>query len=143
MGIFGKKTEDNKGEDVVKEAKKPVKTEASPKKEAKKEKKASKKDIITSTVSAYGTIIAPIVTEKSHEAVAKNKYTFRIEKKTTKKQVKDVIEEMYGVSVENVNVIVVKPKRRTVKYDRGYQKLYKKAIVTVREGDHIAVFEGV
>jgi large subunit ribosomal protein L23 len=125
MGIFGKK-EDNK--------------EVSTKKVG--TKKTSKDDVI-STVGAYNTIVTPIVTEKSHAMAANHKYTFRVAKDTTKIIVKKVIQDMYKVTVEDVNMIVVKPKRRTVKYDRGYQKLYKKAIVTVREGDHISVFEGV
>jgi large subunit ribosomal protein L23 len=133
MGIFGKKTEDKKESVSTKKVEKTA---------SKKSSKKASKDVVTSTASAYGTIIAPIVTEKSHEAAGRGKYTFRVEKKATKSQVKNVIEEMYSVHVENINVIVVKPKRRTVKYDRGYQKLYKKAIVTVREGEHIAVFEG-
>jgi large subunit ribosomal protein L23 len=133
MGIFGKKTEDKKESVSTKKVEKTA---------SKKSFKKASKDVVTSTASAYGIIIAPIVTEKSHEAAGSGKYTFRVEKRVTKSQVKKVIEEMYNVHVENVNVVVVKPKRRTVKYDRGYQKLYKKAIVTVRKGDHITVFEG-
>lgn len=135
MGIFGTKKEDEQKKDAAVEEKKDVKPA---------EKKASKKsDSVVSIAAAHGVIIAPIVTEKSHEQLSKNKYTFRVAKTATKKQVKDIVEKMYKVTVENVNIVVVKPKRRTVKYDRGYQSLYKKAIVTVKEGDHIAVFEGV
>jgi len=137
MGIFGKKTEDAKNGVTEKAVAKDVVAEKD-----KKVKKSSKKDEVASITSAYGTIVAPIITEKTHDMVAKNKYTFRVAKGATKLQVKDVIEEMYSVHVESINTVVVKPKRRTVKYNRGYQKLYKKAIVTVREGDHIAVFEG-
>ncbi|XLQ20315.1 MAG: 50S ribosomal protein L23 [Candidatus Moraniibacteriota bacterium] len=133
MGIFGNKKED------IKEG---VSTEKKVEKTSKKKDKSSAKDV-ASTSSAYGTIVAPIVTEKSHAMASEGKYTFRVEKTATKKDVKRVVQEMYKVDVENVNMIVVKPKRRTVKYDRGYQKLYKKAIVTVKEGQHIAVFEGV
>lgn len=133
MGIFGKKNEEDvKKDDAVKEEK-VVKTE----------KKTKKSDAPVSIAAAHGVIVAPIVTEKSHSLSSDNKYTFRVEKVATKQQVKNVIEEMYKVTVENVNIVVVKPKRRTVKYNRGYQSLYKKAIVTLKKGDHIAVFEGV
>jgi len=135
MGIFSKKTEEGTTGVVKKDAEK--------KQLDSKSKKAEKKNDIVSTTGAYNTIIAPIVTEKSHEMVVKHKYTFRVAKTASKAIVKKVVEDMYGVTVKNVNMIVVKPKRRTVKQDRGYQKLYKKAIVTVREGDHIAVFEGI
>ena len=142
MGIFSKKTEEEFTETAEKAVVKKKDTEK--KQSGSKSKKVdSKKDDVASTAGAYNIIIAPIVTEKSHEMVASHKYTFRVAKTASKAVVKKVIEDMYGVTVENVNIIVVKPKRRTVKQDRGYQKLYKKAIVTVKEGDHIAVFEGV
>jgi len=138
MGIFSKKTEEQ-SEDAVKEE--AVKKDVTKKQSKKTESKKSAD--VASTAGAYNTIIAPIVTEKSHEMVAKHKYTFRVAKTASKSVVKKVVEDMYGVTVENVNIIIVKPKRRTVKQDRGYQKLYKKAIVTVNEKDHIAVFEGI
>jgi large subunit ribosomal protein L23 len=139
MGIFSKKKEDNKEVDAKKApAKKDVKKDT-------KKAKAKKKVVadVQSTKEAYGVLVSPIITEKSHAAAQDNKYTFRVEKTATKQQIKKVIEEMYGVSVESINTVVVKPKRRTVKYDRGYQKLYKKAIVTLKKGDTIAIFEGV
>ena len=139
MGIFGKK-EDNKEESAKKTV---TETKKADKKKTPSKKAEKAKDDYVSTVGAYNTIIAPIVTEKSHAMVANHKYTFRVAKDAKKTVVKKVVEEMYGVTVENVNMVVVKPKRRTVKYDRGYQKFYKKAIVTVKEGDHITVFEGV
>jgi len=142
MGIFSKKaSEEAEGKDVDVAEKTAVKKESAKKQSKKNDSK--KQNNVASTAGAYNTIIAPIITEKSHEIVAKHKYTFRVAKTATKAIVKKVVEDMYGVTVENVNIIVVKPKRRIVKQDRGYQKLYKKAIVTVSEGDHIAVFEGM
>ncbi len=138
MGIFGKK-EDNKKESAKKTE---TKTAVADKKKSSKKADKVQNDVV-STTGAYNTIIAPIITEKSHAMVSNHKYTFRVAKDTKKAIVKKVVEDMYDVTVENVNIVVVKPKRRTVKYDRGYQKLYKKAIVTVKEGDHITVFEGV
>lgn len=137
MGIFGKKTED----EVKNDATTVATTDKAPAKKTstKKEKKA---DAPKSIAAAYGVMIAPIVTEKAHHLVSAGKYTFRVAKNATKAQIKSVVEEMYSVTVENVHVVVVKPKRRTVKYNRGYQSLYKKAIVTLKKGDHITVFEG-
>ncbi len=138
MGIFSKKTEESTA-NVVK------KTTAKRSEEKKQSKKIDSKKVedVVSTAGAYNVIIAPIVTEKSHDMVSKHKYTFRVAKTASKSVVKKIVEDMYGVTVENVNMIIVKPKRRTVKQDRGYQKLYKKAIVTVSQKDHIAIFEGV
>ena len=138
MGIFGRKTEEKevaKKQDADKQKVTETKT-------SKKDKKEKVQDY-TSTISAFGVIVAPIVTEKSHAMAKDHKYTFRVEKTATKKDVKKAVEETYGVSVIDVNIVVVKPKRRTVKYDRGYQKLFKKAIVTVGASDKIAIFEGV
>ena len=132
MGIFSKKTEE-KTADVV---------EKNNDKKRKNDKKKVDNDVV-STTGAYDVIVAPIITEKSHEMASKHKYIFRVAKDASKSVVKRIVEDMYGVTVENVNVIVVKPKRRTIKQDRGYQKLYKKAIVTVSKKDHIAIFEGV
>ncbi len=137
MGIFGTKKEDDAQKDAVQDAKDAVKKEKSTTK-----KRTAKNAEISAVASAHAINIVPIITEKSHGLAAEGKYTFRVAKNATKKQVKSVVEEMYGVHVENVHVVVVKPKRRTVKYNRGYQKLYKKAVVSVKKGDHIAVFEG-
>lgn len=134
MGIFGTKKEDEVKQEKAVEEKKTAK------------KSSAKKDVknaeLTSIAAAHDINISPIITEKTHGLAASGKYTFRVAKSATKSQVKSVVEEMYKVSVLDVNVVVVKPKRRTVKYDRGYQSLYKKAVVTVKKGDHIAVFEG-
>ncbi len=138
MGIFSKKTEESTANVVEKTTAK----RSEGKKQSKKIDSKKVEDVV-STAGAYNVIIAPIVTEKSHDMVSKHKYTFRVAKTASKSVVKKIIEDMYGVTVENVNMIIVKPKRRTVKQDRGYQKLYKKAIVTVSQKDHIAIFEGV
>jgi large subunit ribosomal protein L23 len=137
MGIFGKKTTDTEEttQDVAQ-----TKADAQ-QKVTKKQPKKEVKDT-ASTADAYGVVVAPIITEKTHSLAAIGQYTFRVDRSTEKKQVKKVIEDMYKVDVRDVRMVVVKPKRRTVKYDRGYQKAYKKAIVTVGKGQHIAVFEG-
>lgn len=137
MGIFGKKKEETQEVDatVAEPAVKEKKVAKSTKREAKKTTE------IASIAEAYGVIGLPVVTEKSHKLASANKYMFHVAKDATKKQVKSIVEQMYKVTVEQVHMIVVKPKRRTVKYDRGYQKLYKKAIVTVKSGQHIAIFE--
>jgi large subunit ribosomal protein L23 len=140
MGIFSsKKEESTKDHDAQ------VGAEAEKNVAPKSEKRSTKKvvDDVASIAQAYGVIVAPIVTEKSHKMATMSKFAFRVAKSATKKQVKNIVEKMYEVTVKDVHMVVVKPKRRTVKYDRGYQKLYKKAIVTVAKGQHIAVFESV
>ncbi len=134
MGIFStKKEESQKKQDAP----------AAPKTAKKADKKTAAVSVTQmSDAGAYDIRIMPIVTEKSHRAQQEGKYTFRVAKHATKKQIKAVVEDLYHVTVEQVRVIVVKPKKRTVKYDRGYQSLTKKAVVTLKKGDHITVFEG-
>lgn len=136
MGIFGKKNEEQ-NDDATKSA-----AEVAPLVK-KGSKKAQKEDEQVSVALAYNVIEGPIITEKTHTLSTKGQYVFRVNTAADKKQVKDVIEKMYSVAVEDVRMILVKPKRRTVKYDRGYQKKFKKAVVTVKEGQSIAVFQGV
>lgn len=125
MGLFSK----NKTEDKVEE---------------KVQKKANKDGVgrlNSSILSDYGIIISPITTEKSHKMSQERKYLFKISSKYSRYNIKKVVEEMYKVNVDKVNVLFVSNKKRTIKYDRGYQKAYKKAIVTLKEGQSITVFE--
>lgn len=138
MGIFGTKKEDEQGDDVATASTEVNRVTA---KKAKKSKKEEVRNV--SVAAAYDVIVGPVITEKAHTLAAKNQYVFRVNTSAEKKQVKDVVEKMYDVNVEDVRMIVVKPKRRTVKYNRGYQKKTKKAVVTVKKGQSIAIFQGV
>lgn len=137
MGIFGKKKEEQ-GQDTH-EQKDVVAT--SSEKKVKKTKKTE--ETYDSFAGAYNVIVGPVITEKAHALSEKGQYVFRVHADAQKRQVKSVVEKMYGVVVMDVRMILVKPKRRTVKYDRGYQKKYKKAVVTLKKGQSIAVFQGV
>ncbi|HOL21698.1 MAG TPA: 50S ribosomal protein L23 [bacterium] len=82
----------------------------------------------------------PIVTEKATGAVAENKYTFKVDKKARKTQIKEAIEEIYNVKVEKINIVNVHPKKKNYRFRiEGYKSGYKKAIVTLKEGDKIAI----
>jgi large subunit ribosomal protein L23 len=88
-------------------------------------------------------LIAPVVSEKSYSLIEGNKYSFRVHEKAHKTQVRQAVEELFGVKVEGVNILKVqaKPKRRG--FHRGQKPGWKKAIVQLREGDSIEIFEGV
>jgi large subunit ribosomal protein L23 len=88
-------------------------------------------------------IIAPVVSEKSYSLIEDNKYSFRVHPKAHKTQIRQAVEELFEVKVEGVNVVQVrsKPKRRGM--HRGKKPGWKKAIVQLREGDRIEIFEGV
>ena len=87
-------------------------------------------------------LLAPVVSEKSYSLISDRKYTFRVHKDAHRTQIRQAVEELFEVKVENVNVLKVqaKPKRRGV--SRGTRPGWKKAIVQLREGESIEIFEG-
>ena len=80
-------------------------------------------------------LLAPVVSEKSYSLITDRKYTFKVHKDAHKTQIRQAVEELFEVHVENVNIIKVqaKPKRRGM--SKGTRPGWKKAIVQVREGD--------
>jgi large subunit ribosomal protein L23 len=87
-------------------------------------------------------ILAPIVSEKSYAASVRGTYTFRVHSEAHKTQIRQAVEEMFDVKVARVNVIKVqaKPKRRGL--FKGTRPGWKKAVVQLRAGDTIPIFEG-
>jgi large subunit ribosomal protein L23 len=83
-------------------------------------------------------IKAPIVTEKSaHLAQTANTYTFSVDTKANKTQIKQAIEAIFKVKVENVNTVNVRPKKKRVGRYTGTTNKVKKAIVKLKEGSSI------
>ncbi len=87
-------------------------------------------------------VLAPIISEKSYAASVLGTYTFRVHPDAHKTQIRQAVEELFEVKVERVNVIKVpaKPKRRGAY--RGTRPGWKKAVVQLRAGDTIEIFEG-
>jgi large subunit ribosomal protein L23 len=87
-------------------------------------------------------LLAPVVSEKSYSLITDRKYTFRVHRNAHKTQVRQAVEELFGVKVQNVNIVKVqaKPKRRG--FTKGTRPGWKKAIVQLREGESIEIFEG-
>ena len=85
---------------------------------------------------------APIVSEKSYAMITERKYSFRVHPDAHKTQIRQAVEELFEVKVERVNVIKVpaKPKRRGT--FRGSRPGWKKAVVQLRAGETIEIFEG-
>ena len=88
-------------------------------------------------------IIRPVVSEKSYVLATADKYTFRVHKDAHKTQIKQAIEELFGVTVLEVRTSAVpsKPKRRG--FTSGRTREWKKAVVQVRAGDSIPIFQGL
>jgi large subunit ribosomal protein L23 len=120
-----------------------------------KKEKTSKKEVAVKKVAkkvlpiavenaeiAYKILVEPWITEKSHAGLADNKYVFRITRQATKAQVKKAIEGFYKVKVEKVAVMNFIPKKRIYGRFEGTKSAIKKAIVTLKEGDKIELFQG-
>lgn len=82
-------------------------------------------------------IKAPIITEKSSTLAQNNTYVFSVDIKANKTQIKDAIEKIFNVKVENVNTINVKPKKKRVGRYAGKTQRVKKAIVKLKDGSSI------
>lgn len=85
----------------------------------------------------------PIVTEKATMLLEQNKYTFEVAPKATKPEIKAAIEFLFDVKVVKVNTHKPPRKKRRVGKFLGFKPLYKRAIVTLAEGDSIVLFPEV
>ena len=85
----------------------------------------------------------PLVTEKNTALQALGKYTFEIDSDATKNQVKQAVEKAFKVTVISVNVMSVRGQEKMVGRKKVAGGEWKKAIVTLKAGDKIQIFEGV
>jgi large subunit ribosomal protein L23 len=87
-------------------------------------------------------LIRPVVSEKSYEQIQQNRYTFRVHQDAHKTQIRQAVEQLFEVKVVAVNVVKVqsKPKRRG--NFKGTRPGWKKAIVELKAGDTIDIFQG-
>ncbi len=92
---------------------------------------------------AFDIILSPVVTEKSTNLNAFNKMTFKVARDASKTLIKKSIEKLYKVEVIKVNTILSKPKVKVVRGKLGRKVGYKKAIVTIKEGQTIDMTAGV
>lgn len=88
-------------------------------------------------------IIKPIITEKATLLLESNKYVFDVVLQASKPEIKAAIESLFKVSVVKVNTARPPRKKKRVGRFMGYKPLYKRAIITLEEGDSIALFPDV
>lgn len=89
----------------------------------------------------YEIIKAPIITEQSMKLIeGSNKYTFKVDKRANKVEIKKAIEAIFDVKVIKVNTINVLPKARKVGKHEGFRPAYKKAVVQLPDGQKIDAF---
>jgi large subunit ribosomal protein L23 len=97
--------------------------------------------------SVFDIIRRPIITEKSNYLSSYlNQYVFEVDYEATKNMIKDAIETIFDVEVKRVNVMIVPAKQSRSMQNRQMRtrtNAYKKAIVTLAEGERIPIFEGV
>ena len=87
-------------------------------------------------------IIRPVISEKSYALLAANKYTFRVNERANKTQVRQSVEDIFGVRVTGVRTAWVKPKPKRRGFSKGTRRQWKKAVVTLHPEDSIELFEG-
>ncbi len=87
-------------------------------------------------------LIKPVVSEKSYALMDLGKYTFEVDPRSNKTEIKIAIEQVFGVKVASVNTINRQGKTRRTRYGLGKRKDVKRAIVTLVAGESIDVFGG-
>jgi len=88
-------------------------------------------------------ILRPVITEKSMNLLAENKYTFIVDRKANKTEIRKAVEEIFGVKVDKVRTMIVKGKKKRMGRFEGYKPDRKKAVVTLKAGHKIPLFDGM
>lgn len=88
----------------------------------------------------HNIIVRPIISEKSYDMIALNRYTFEVAKTANKVEIGQAIESIFGVTVLKVNTMNVNGKPRRVRVQKGITRSWKKAVVTLKAGDTIEAF---
>jgi large subunit ribosomal protein L23 len=88
-------------------------------------------------------LIRPLITEKNTMLTSIGRYSFEVDRRANKPMVKEAVEKIFKVDVTAVNVVNVPPKTRRVGRSVGKTSPWKKAVVTLKPGQRIEVFEGV
>jgi len=88
-------------------------------------------------------VIRPVVSEKSYVLAAANRYTFRVHAQAHKTQIRQAVEALFDVHVVDVRTMSVKPKPKRRGSTSGRTNAWRKAVVQVRPGETIPVFQGM
>lgn len=95
---------------------------------------------VESLRTMLGIIKYPLISDKATRLLELNKYSFVVDRRANKFTVKKIIEYIFNVQVLNVNTLTNPKKKRTVGRFSGYKSQYKKAIITLKDGDRINLF---
>lgn len=91
----------------------------------------------------YEVLRKPLITEKNTVLQAQGKYVFEVAEEANKPQIKQAVEKAFKVGVTAVNVMMIRGKERRIGRRKVMTRAWKKAIVTLKPGDKIEIFEGV
>jgi large subunit ribosomal protein L23 len=91
----------------------------------------------------YKVLQRPLITEKNSILQAQGKYAFKVAEEANKEQIRQAVEKAFKVTVTGVNVMTVPGKRRRLRGREVMGPSWKKALVTLKPGDKIELFEGV
>ena len=94
-------------------------------------------------MNKFDVLIRPIITEKTTLLMQENKYTFQVPLNANKVEIRKAVESIFNVKVEKVATIRVLGKTKRMGRTMGKRSDYKKAIVTLKVGESIELFEGV
>ncbi len=92
-------------------------------------------------MDANDVLIRPVISEKTTEMMEQNKYVFRVSRNANKLNVRQAIKEVFGVQPFKINIMNMRGKTRRVRYEYGNRSAWKKAIVTLKPGDKIEIFD--
>lgn len=88
-------------------------------------------------------ILSPVQSEKSYQGLDAQRYSFKVHTSADKEAIRHAIQSLFNVTVTGVNTSTVKPKPKRRGLTRGIKPGYKKAVVSLKQGDSIQIFEGV
>jgi len=92
-------------------------------------------------MNANDIIIRPVISEKTTALMEQNKYIFRVSMAANKCMVNKAIADLFSVTPVKTNVMVVRGKNRRLRYQVGKRAAWKKAIITLKPGDKIKIFD--
>lgn len=139
MAILGNKKDPAK---KIVTSNKEVKTESMQELYSNKEV-TGKKAVATKFIGAHRVLVRPLITEKAANFGVLNKYAFVVTENTNKVEVAKAVLAVYGVKPVSVNIVCVKGKAVARGRIKGRRSDLKKAIVTLKKGDTIQIYEGV
>lgn len=95
-------------------------------------------------MDAHQVLIRPVISEKSYNLIEmEEQYTFEVDRRANKNQIRHAVEEIFDVRVQKVNTVNVKSKPKRQGLTSGRTSSWKKAVVRLAEGERIELFEGV